>query len=343
MFCLDIATCIRYIGADEAYWQHCQAQLAAGQAACDVAADLQLLRNQLTAQCNAEAGRATLKRLHAAIQAAGAADAEGFCLAVLGWMLPDAVRLHKSMGADDAQIAATFYDTLRWANWHRRETGRIGMAELHWAVLPYAGQLFQIGCLQYQPNQNHLPVHGFAVSGSLLLLAADGAATRFVQEADHVEGHLVNPASGSIAPTATCLPTAGFRQVVAPGTPVLSLHIPAGADLTPAVVDESLRAARSFFTACGIPAEVCICYSWMLNPQLAEFFAQSSRVLMLANRFARIAVPGGQGGMDRFVFATDRPLAQITPAELRTSLQHKLYAYRTAGNILPDFGGVMLL
>lgn len=358
MFRLDIATCTATIGGDEALWHHCAEQFAAGLATGKVADDLCVFRSQLTAERDSAAGLATLKKINATVAETLGTGAEAFCLAAFGWILPEAVALHQRLGATPEQIAATFHDTLRWANWHQRETGRRGIAELHWAVLPYAGQLFEIGCLQYQPRTNHLCVQGFAVSGRLLLFAANGTTAdqngqactpetaaftaHFSQENGIATGYLIGPATGSIAKTATSLPTEGFRQVISPDAPVIALHIPAKADLNPAAVDESLRRARNFFAGCGVAAEVCICYSWMLNPQLKQFFAPSSRVLMLASRFARISVPG-EGSIDRFVFGTDRPLAEITPEECRTSLQQKIYAHRTAGNILPDFGGVMLL
>ena len=63
---------------------------------------------------------------------------------------------------------------------------------------------------------------------------------------------------------------------------------------------------------------------------------------MLARRFARLSVQG-QGSGARFIFSTDRPLDQIRPEELTTSLRKKVYSHLQSGKMLYDFGGVMLL
>lgn len=359
MALLDRSLCCEYIGRDAAFWQICQDALEAALTLDGFAAGLAELETVLLQNHDWRAGGRQLQALARQALAAGQQAADLAPLAALASLLPEALAYSRSLGANETVLRATFGDVLRWVAWFERQNSRPGLSELYWAVLPYAGELFEIGSLQYQPVHSDLPVHGWAArGGGLLLLAAQGlpldaegracapidsvGTTAYSQNGDELTGHLVDPVSGRIAPNATCLPHEGLRAVLAPGQAVLNLHIPAGADLTPASVDASLRAAKTFFEAQGYPAGVIVCHSWMLDPQLEAFLPASSRVLGLARRFARLSVPGGGTGA-RFVFGTDTPPAQLPPEAIRTSLQQTVFDYLQRGGKLYDFGGVMLL
>lgn len=356
---LNLALCCEYIGKTGDLWQACQAALDRAISLPGIAAGLAELRAALLEERDAPRAGQLLNQLTLAAGAAGQTAADLFPLAALAACLPGALEYHRSLGAGEAQLKATFGDMLRWEAWFERETGRPGLAELHWAVLPYAGSLFEIGSLQYQPMESHFPVTGWAApGGSLLLLAGEGLpvndsgavcapesaafTTLYQGGGAQVTGHLIDPASGRIAPTATTLPVEGLELVLAPGLPVLNLHIPAGADLAPAAVDASLRAAKRFFEAAGRPARLAVCHSWMLDPQLAQFLPPASRVLNLAGRFARFSLPG-EGTGARFIFTTDTPVEKLPAAAARTSLQRAVRAHLAAGGKLYDFGGAMLL
>ncbi len=146
--------------------------------------------------------------------------------------LPGALEYQRGMGAGEAQLRATFGDMLRWEAWFERETGRPGLAELHWAVLPYAGDLFEIGSLQYQLIESRFSVYGWAApGGGLLLLAGDGLpvdaqgrvcppehavfTTAYRQE-ELAAGHLIDPFRLHLGP-AHRTARGGLSPVLAPG------------------------------------------------------------------------------------------------------------------------------
>lgn len=356
---LNIALCCDYIGKSEAFWRSCQKALDSAAGLPGVPEGLGALRAALLQAHDAPLAGQLLKQLTLAAAAKGQTTADLFPLGALAACLPGALEYQRGMGAGEAQLRATFGDMLRWEAWFERETGRPGLAELHWAVLPYAGDLFEIGSLQYQPIESRFSVYGWAApGGGLLLLAGDGLpvdaqgrvcppehavfTTAYRQEGELAAGHLIDPLSGSISAQLTELPVAGLSPVLAPGLRVLNLHIPAGADLSPTAVDDSLRAAKRFFAAAGRPAALAVCYSWMLDPQLAQFLPPASRILHLAGRFARFSLPG-EGSAARFVFRTDTPVDRLPASAARTSLQRAVLAHLTSGGKLFDVGGAMLL
>ncbi|WP_405581835.1 acyltransferase domain-containing protein [Streptomyces sp. NBC_01190] len=73
-----------------------------------------------------------------------------------------------------------------------------------------------------------------------------------------------------------------------PGAAVLLVHIPDfRGPLTPEACDASLAAARAFFPR-HFPAErypVAVCYSWLLDPQLAEHLPATSNIVRFQRRF----------------------------------------------------------
>lgn len=71
------------------------------------------------------------------------------------------------------------------------------------------------------------------------------------------------------------------------GTPVLNLHIPKGADLSPAAVEQALDQAMEFFPQVFPEhrARAFLCYSWLLYPGLRELLPAGSNILQFAARF----------------------------------------------------------
>ncbi|GAA4526743.1 acyltransferase domain-containing protein [Nonomuraea ferruginea] len=121
---------------------------------------------------------------------------------------------------------------------------------------------------------------------------------------------------------------------VMPGAPSLNLHIPDfSGPLTPAACDDSLARARAFFPR-HFPDEeptVATCYSWLLDPQLADHLPESSNIVAFQRRF-RPGYPAEQpndGGPIEFVFGDpDLPPDQLSP---RTTLEHAIVAHLRAG------------
>ena len=111
----------------------------------------------------------------------------------------------------------------------------------------------------------------------------------------------------------------------------ISLHIPAGADLSPGVLYPSLRRARSFFAA-FFPAYAdagMYCSSWMLSPALKELLPRSSRILAFQSLFTLSDWDRESDACLDWIFPRrDMPLGELAE---NTSLQKKAKAFLLSG------------
>ncbi len=78
------------------------------------------------------------------------------------------------------------------------------------------------------------------------------------------------------------------------GTPVINLHIPKDANLSPATVADALDQAMAFFPQVFPEhrAKAFLCYSWLLYPGLQALLPKESNILQFAARFQIIDRPG---------------------------------------------------
>jgi len=114
--------------------------------------------------------------------------------------------------------------------------------------------------------------------------------------------------------TSQAIQAAGFPYQK--GDPVLVAHIPGfSGPFPPDACDESFQQAREFFTR-HFPEEtyrIAVCYSWLLDDQLADYLPQSSNILQFQRRFRRAYRPDANSRITLdFVFRTpDRPLDEL--------------------------------
>lgn len=129
---------------------------------------------------------------------------------------------------------------------------------------------------------------------------------------------------------------AGLTGIPA-ATPVLTIHIPGGADLSREALDDSYAQARAFFPAhpeaClkdGLPPETIMCRSWLLSPTLRTFLGENSGIRRFAEDFQLYESEAESKGCFHFLFlASD----DTDPADLpeKTSLQRAVKAHLVAG------------
>jgi hypothetical protein len=125
----------------------------------------------------------------------------------------------------------------------------------------------------------------------------------------------------------------GRAAGLAPGTPVLAVHIPHFyGPLTVAACDESFARAVAFF-ARHFPAEryeVAVCNSWLLDPQLAEYLPADSNILRFQRRFRPAYQPDADDQtIQEFVFGRAEPDPALLPRN--TALQRAVADHLLAG------------
>jgi hypothetical protein len=118
------------------------------------------------------------------------------------------------------------------------------------------------------------------------------------------------------------------------GDPILAVHIPGFmGPFTPEDCDASFAIAREFFST-HFPGErydIAVCYSWLLDPQLAEYLPPSSNIVQFQRRFQPLYTTSEESNRTtlEFVFRTpDRPLDDLPQ---NTTLERAVVQHIRAG------------
>jgi len=138
---------------------------------------------------------------------------------------------------------------------------------------------------------------------------------------------------------------AAIPGAVAAGDWVLAAHIPETGPLLPALVDESLAAARTFFDQHfpDHPVAAVTCDSWMLDPYLLERMPPSSNVGAFIRRFTPFGeLADGPTEALYFVFRT-RDTGRVGTLPRETSLQRAVLDRFESGQTWQTARGYLLL
>jgi hypothetical protein len=126
---------------------------------------------------------------------------------------------------------------------------------------------------------------------------------------------------------------AGAGLAVQPGDPVLNVHVPAySGPLSPAACDASFAWAKAFFARHfpDEPYRLAVCYSWLLDEQLAEYLPAEGNILAFQRRFRQAYRPDeGDASIMRFVFGRDVDTLDGLPR--RTAVERAVADHLRAG------------
>ena len=92
--------------------------------------------------------------------------------------IPEARRLHAERGLTDEESWATLRELPRHARLDRLLHGMPGLRKEWWVELAYSGRLFELGRLQFEPQEDHLVLHIPEQGGPLTPVAVDASFTR---------------------------------------------------------------------------------------------------------------------------------------------------------------------
>jgi len=250
-----------------------------------------------------------------------------YLLALLG-DLPALREIHRAHAVPRAIHQATLCDIQRWADHYRRAEGVWGMDARHlpWYWLHLHGELYEVGRLQYEPGPWQLPVRVYrhAVTGAVVALSDEGVRYRadgqrdgaggvedpagawtahLVVGAEEITGHRILPV-GQAEREITRLARAEWPEALAPGAPVLHLHIPQGAPLEMEACRHSLQEALRFFST-HFPEQPVVafaCHSWLLDAQLEEALPPTSNLVRFLRQMYLLPVADNGGGAFFFTF-----------------------------------------
>ena len=186
----------------------------------------------------------------------------------------------------DEVLRDTWRDIALHAAIYQKITGRVGLSreDVIWFRHLEAGCIFRLGSLQFQVFH-------------MVYLDEEGCGEAYMDF------------------------SAEQKRRLPPGSPVINVHVPAGADLSEDTVAASIRWAETFFRMYfpAHRAQAFLCYSWLLYSGLRELLPPQSRILQFARQFSVISqVADPDEAMER-IFGKRRPKKADCPQE--TSLQ----------------------
>jgi hypothetical protein len=292
-------------------------------------------------------------------------DGETFYLLVLLSGVPRMRQLNAAHRIPAQVERETLADLIRAIEHRRHRDGQttwgLRPPEVAWFANFIRCELYRLGRLQFQFSAFYHKARAFRhVSGVVLALsepgvryAADGQLARSPEEtaftaqlslgASHVSGNPILP-TGCALPRAVSLPWSEWKQVLAPGDPVLNVHMPGGGPLAHDACGDSFRRALQFFPA-HFPerklAGFC-CHSWLLDAQLQDMLPPTSNIV----RFQReVYLLPAQLDLEELLRTALGPNWQdLANAPRRTTLQRALVDRLQRGEKLrPRAGGLFLL
>lgn len=247
------------------------------------------------------------------------------------------------------------------ANFREHYGSACGIAprSVYWVRNHAQGDLIRLGRLEYmvKPFNGPLVAYRHQVTGAVAALAASGTRFRedgFLAFEDEAAAFVAHSAvSGQVAAgtplspegralnSTVELPLSEWRQALAPGDPILEVHIPAGGGMTPEKCRDSMQQALEFFPRYHpeLPFNGFACRSWILNPELEQIYRPDSNMVLWQRELYLFPSAGGRGSI-YFVFGQDDIDPETAPRD--TSLRRALLDHMATGQRFQG-GGMFLL
>ena len=144
-----------------------------------------------------------------------------------------------------------------------------------------------------------------------------------------------------VSPIARMYKKSEWHAVLREGDGTVGIHIPRGTDLSPESVEAGFRLAMKL-TQERYPefnVKAIHCFSWMLDPTLADMLGAESKITKFLSRFVKHPRMSDGSGIFTFVFPGKPDSLEELPEG--TSLQMKLKAHYLSGGFIHPFGGIV--
>ncbi|MFH1970311.1 MAG: acyltransferase domain-containing protein, partial [Verrucomicrobiota bacterium] len=239
-------------------------------------------------------------------------------------------------------------------NDHRKKTGNWGLTNITWMIRHFTGRLYRLGRLQFffDTFRQDFRVFRNIHDRRVLLLAEPGIAFRedgqydgvngiydprvFTSTLDFkvmpIRGNPVTP-DGRVLRQTVQLSFADWIQVLAPGDPTLSLHIPAGGKMDHGQCGESMREASEFFPKHfpERPYRAYTCDSWLLDPHFEKYLPPDANIVRFQREFYLHPVRGQNAGVVGSAFGVPVINPQTAPRD--TALRRAVLQYLEGGGL----------
>ncbi len=271
----------------------------------------------------------------------------------VSWLEGEYARL----GISETLLRDALSDIPLWMCNFEKHTGRIGLREYTWLTNHLRMRLFRLGRLEYILTKSRVPAWFYfngetaqyaALAASGLWFDASGqlCAQGCGRETVHTcEGGVITgypiDALGRIQARPLSLRASRWELALAPGDPVLDVHIPEGPPMEPEAVAASLKAAIPFYRdVLGREEERAFtCGSWLMSPALPQILP-GSNLAAFQKRF-RIA-PYTLRDNQVFERVYGRGFTSWEEMPMETRLQRGVRDWYQSGGSMRQMQGVIL-
>lgn len=244
---------------------------------------------------------------------------------------------------------------------YHKKHGFWGLDELGWLRNFVRADIFQMGRLSFMATEYNWPFRAFRSrkTGEIITLCesrghyrsdglADGTNSVYDPDAwnpclefteDTIIGNRVSDDGKAVCERCT-LDAKDWEQVLAPGNRMIEVHIPAeNGKLTPDECVKSYRQAIKYFSERhpGTQFAAFTCWSWLLDPGLAEILPPDSNIVKFQKSFHLLPVIGDHYQAYDLVFGSSK--TDIAAAPQDTYLQREIVRYVEAGNMMRSCAG----
>jgi hypothetical protein len=298
------------------------------------------------------------------VQALGHTHTYNLLLAFSG--LPSAERVLSRYPRD--VLKGVYADIGTWCTHFRKNVGLCGISSriLVWEHGLMQGAYYRIGRLQFNIRPFHPNYHVYRNRASRVVRAlvrsgvginADGQldgvdgrhdaqawTTTFEQDAARVAGYLLSP-RGFVMRDRVTLELSEWEKVLAPGDPVLDVHVPAVGPLDIDRCADSFHKAVVFFHT-YFPEKTFhgfSCCAWFLDVQYEKLLPPTSNILRFQRAMYLYPIRAGVGESLVRIFGEKGLQSGLAKAPRTNSLQRAVAAHLDAGGHLRSGGGFFLV
>ncbi len=232
-----------------------------------------------------------------------------------------------------------------------------------WLMNHLRGVIYKFARLQFQFGDSRYRIRVFRndATGQVVALSEEGVRFRpdgqllrdgddptgawtahLSVEGDVVEGNPIVP-TGHALRRHVELPADRWRQVLAPGDPVLHIHIPGGEPMHYDNCGRSFEMALEFFPA-HFPDyrfNAFMCGSWILNTAIQQFMPAHSNLVRFQREVYLFPIGLSDSSLPQAIF--DEMPADLTRAPRDTSMRRGYVEAMLTGGLVTGGGGCFLL
>ena len=162
----------------------------------------------------------------------------------------------------------------------------------------------------------------------------------FTETDEYYEGYETDTRAGRVKSTPVRLPKSEWRVELAPGDPIISVHIPRECPLSRENIDNAYSDALRLITdKLGFKPKAIYCCSWLIDPQIEGLVREGSNIVRFQSDYLKY--PRIASGRAVFSFLFYMQTEDYTKLPERTSLQRAVKDLYLNGGFIHEVAGLI--